>query len=163
MMGKTHREWGAVSGALISAVAGNDPLNVLTCAFVGYHVASLPDRIEHWPLSPFRAHRGMSHAWELWLPFVLLAWWLPWGADYLVWGFALGVFSHLSGDFLFGKAGRGRGAGIPLFLGRYHIGFGILKVNGWTEDAVYVFLHELRYGFIAAAVVLSVFRMTGTI
>lgn len=162
MMGKTHREWGAVSSAALAAAFGNDPLNVAVCAFVGYHVARVPDQIEHprMPLSPFRFHRGMSHSWELMVaPMMLAAWILPRGIDYLPWALALGILSHLTGDFLFGRAGRGRGAGIPLFLGRFHVGLGILKVNGWTEDGVYAILHALRYGLVGAAILYSVVHL----
>lgn len=160
MMGKTHKEWGAVSSALISAAAGNDPINVAVCAFVGYYVARVPDQIEKVPLSPFRFHRGMSHSWELMVaPLVLLAWWLPWGLDYIPWALALGILSHLTGDFLFGKAGYGRKAGIPLVLGRCHVGLGIFKVGNWTEDTLYVVLRELKWGFIVVAMILSVYRV----
>jgi len=162
MNGKTHVEWGAVSSAIISAAAGNDPINVAACALVGYYVAKVPDQIERVPGSPFRFHRGMSHSWELMVaPMMLLAWWLPVGVDYLPWALALGVMSHLTGDFLFGKAGWGRKAGIPLLMGRHHIGLGIFKVGNLTEETLYVILRELKWGIIAGAIIWSLMRTAG--
>lgn len=155
MMGRTHREWGAVTGALISAAAGNDPVNVAVCFGMGYALASLPDQVEDKPLSPFRKHRGMSHSWELNALLMLFAWWLPPIVDYPLWGLSLAIFSHLTGDWLFGMAGYGRGAGIPMFLGTKCKGLGRLKVNGWTEPKVRSLLILVKYPALAVACVWS--------
>lgn len=157
MMGPTHREWGAVTGALLTAAAGNDPLNVAVCFGMGYACACLPDHIEE-PLG--LKHRGMSHSWELVACMMALAYWLPPIVDYAVWGFALAWLSHLTGDWLYGKAGWGRGAGIPMFLGRHHMGLGLLKVNGWSEPKVRWILRVLRWPTLIATVVWSTIQMS---
>lgn len=159
MMGATHREWGAVTGALTSAAFGNDPLNVAVCFGMGYAFACVPDHIENKPLSPFRKHRGMSHSWELNALWLLVAWWLPPILDYPFWGFGLAFLSHLTGDWLFGKAGYGRGAGIPMFLGTKHKGLGRLKVNGWSEPYVRDVLIWLKYPVLAVACIWSLVHL----
>lgn len=52
----------------------------------------------------------------------------PWG----VWALVVGWCSHLVADFVFGKAGYGRGKGVPVF--GVYVGLG-LKVGGWAEHA----------------------------
>lgn len=171
MRGETHQEWGAVSGAAISAAAGFDPLAVLICAFVGWRCATWADAIErdskHKTLrharkfSPFRKHRGMSHSWEINALVMLLAWALPPIVDYPFWALALAWNSHLTGDFIFGKAGYGRKAGIPFVLGTNHHGLGVFKVGNMTERGVCAVLHAFKYLIIGAAFVYSLIHLAG--
>jgi hypothetical protein len=161
MMGPTHREWGAISSAVLAAAFGNDPANVLICAFIGWQCATWPDKIERVLPWIFRKHRGMSHSWEINVLVMLLAYFLPPMIDYPLWGLALAWNSHLTGDFVFGLAGHGRGAGIPMFLGTKHVGFGVLKVNGWTENGVKMLLSTFKYGIVAAAIVGSALHTMG--
>lgn len=161
MMGPTHREWGAVSGAVLSAVSGCDPVEVVVAAFIGYRCATWPDRVEKMKYTPFKKHRGMSHSWELNAVVMLLAWWLPPVIDYPVWGLALAWNSHLTGDFLFGLAGWGRGAGVPLFFGTYHCGLNVFKVGNMTEKGVRIFLKGSKYAVVATASIYSLIHLAG--
>jgi hypothetical protein len=92
-------------------------------------------------------HRGIMHwwglpaaaQWALW-PYVHR---VPAPLDAIV-GFVfaallIGWWSHLLGDFLFGRAGYGRAAGIPLGPWHWHVGLG-LDVGGWLEVVVRVAL-----------------------
>jgi hypothetical protein len=90
-------------------------------------------------------HRGIMHWWGL----PATAQWALWPlvqrmpaplhplAGLPLAALLIGWWSHLLGDFLFGRAGYGRAAGIPLGPWHWHIGLG-LDVGGRLEILVRV-------------------------
>lgn len=140
-MGKSHRRYGAMHGAVVGAVVGAPPVAVAAFAAGGYFCATWPDRIEkplHLP------HRRQSHTYTYPLAVSVLSFLLPTLLTYVVLSVTLAWFSHLQGDFVFGKAHtrdnpnggfivmRPRGIPIPPF--GYH-GMG-RKVDGDLEQFV---------------------------
>lgn len=139
MMGKSHRRYGAIHGAVVGAASGVPPLAVAAFSLGGYACATWPDRIE----KPLRlSHRCQSHNYVYPLIVTLIAAFLPAIIMYGILSVTLAWFSHLQGDWVFGKAHtrdnphggftmmRPRGIPIPPF--GYH-GLG-RKVDGRLEQ-----------------------------
>lgn len=131
MMSTGHRIVGAWAGAGAACVAGLPPWAVGTSAALAVVTAAgkaSPDADQSW--LRFLGHRRLTH--DVAVPLVAAAGlWLS-AAPWPVWALLTGWCSHLGADFLFGKAGYGRGKGVPVF--GIYVGVG-LKVGGWLEHA----------------------------
>jgi len=157
MKGSTHRILGACAGVALGTSAGWTWPHVVAAGWLATVSAAgrtSPDVDQDWlwtrvdrlvpdewlgnngPLQ----HRGIAHFWGLPLAAALAAWLLvPDGWRWLPWALIAGWASHLAGDFLFGRPGAGRGAGIPFSPWWNHRGVG-LAVGGWLERTVAVLL-----------------------
>lgn len=137
MMGPSHRLLGALAGATVASVAGQEWPMVAMTALIATSTAHgwpSPDMDQTGPwrtvgrfLGPLANHRsGLSHWWGL----PVLAWWgvqhLPQEAHWPAYALLAGWVSHLLGDFVFGK--------LSLFpWGGPKFGVG-LKTDGFIED-----------------------------
>lgn len=150
MMTPTHRVWGAWHGVALGMIL-NQPLPVsLGWAGLGYLFANLPDTLEK-PLH--LKHRTLTHYPEfplalMWATSVYLA-----GFEWIL---AMGMlntwFSHTTGDFIFGKAGYGRGPGVPTVVGYLGLGF---KVDSKFEHVFRICLQVTFPLFVLFALAVS--------
>lgn len=137
-----HRLLGATAGLAVGTVVGQHPAVSVAMAVVAAVVAPWPDVDQRrwWrPLAKthraFR-HRRLTHWWGLPTMLLPLFFWLT-GPLVLLLGAALaGWYSHLAGDWVFGKRGPAvtgwRGPGIPLAPWWGYHGLG-LKCGGKAE------------------------------
>ncbi len=154
VMGPTHRVLGASFGLGYGVWAGLPVVGVLGCGLLGTLTAAgatspdvdqrrgwrLTDRLTPDELlgrgGPMQ-HRGITHWWGAALA-VTLAWWtalLPLEGDggrgslvaHGTGALLAGWWSHLAGDFVFGKADvrSGRGPGIPVLPWWGHVGLAL--------------------------------------
>lgn len=153
MEGTTHRLLGACGGVWLGATAGWSWPQIVAAGWLAtltaggrtspdidqdwlWHLADrlLPDEWlgNHGPLQ----HRGIAHWWGLPAAAAGIAWTMvPGRYLWLAWALIVGWASHLVGDYLFGRPGQGRGAGIPFAPWWHHRGLG-LTVGGRLEKVV---------------------------
>lgn len=136
-----HRLLGATCALAVCAMATLPPAQAVAVAVVAAVVAPWPDVDQRrwWkPLAQWKAfrHRRLTHWWGLPLPLVPLLFVLPGPLAWLLSAALIGWFSHLAGDWVFGKRGPAvtgwRGPGIPLAPWWGYHGLG-LKCGGKAE------------------------------
>lgn len=155
-----HRLLGGACGLAVAAVGSLSPTEAVAVAAVAALVAPWPDvdQRKWWkPLTawkPFR-HRRLTHWWGLPTAALLLFFVISGPLAWLLGAFLTGWYSHLAGDWVFGKRGPAvtgwRGAGIPLAPWWGYHGLG-LRCGGKAE----------RYGawpVLAGALVAQVWVM----
>ena len=138
-----HRLLGGVCGLTLAAVGGLQPVEAAAAvAGVAALVAPWPDVDQRrwWrPLTRFKAlrHRRLTHWWGLPTAALLLFFVVTGPLAWLLGAFLTGWYSHLLGDWIFGKRGPAvtgwRGAGIPLAPWWGYHGLG-LKCGGTAEQ-----------------------------
>lgn len=118
-----HQLLGAACGLGLAAVAGLQPTEACAVAAVSAMVAPWPDvdQRKWWrPLVRWKAfrHRRLTHWWGLPAAALLLFFAVSGPLAWLLGAALTGWFSHLVGDWAYGKRGPAvtgwRGAGIPL-------------------------------------------------
>lgn len=153
MKGTTHRLLGACSGVALGTAAGWQWPQILAAGWLATLTAggrTSPDVDQHWIWTtadrwlpdewlgnngPMQ-HRGVAHWWGLPAGIGALAWsTMPGHLVWIVYALLAGWGSHLVGDYLFGRAGGGRGPGIPFAPWWNHRGIG-LAVGGTLERVV---------------------------
>lgn len=153
MNGITHRLLGACSGAAVAGAAAWPWPHVVLGGLLATVTAggrTSPDVDQHylWYLAdkilpdewlgnngPLQ-HRGIAHWWGLPATAALVVWsTVPARWTWLAYALLVGWSSHLVGDYLFGRAGQGRGPGIPFAPWWNHRGLG-LAVGGLFERIV---------------------------
>lgn len=163
MKGATHRLLGACGGVALGMAAGWEWPQIVASGWIATLTSggfTSPDIDQHWAWTRLdkllpdewlgnngpMQHRGLAHWWGL----PLTAAWLAWSLlpPHIVWvAFAMlaGWTSHLVGDYLFGRPGAGRGAGIPFAPWWNHRGIG-LRVGGKLERWVALLLPFVMLG-----------------
>jgi len=163
MKGTTHRLLGASSGVALGAAAGWPWPQIVAAGWLATLTASgstspVLDQHKLWYLlvrvlpdewlgrnGPLQ-HRGVSHWWGVPASLGVLAWsTVPPRYLWLAAALLAGWTSHLVGDWLFGRPGQGRGAGIPFAPWWNHRGLG-LAVGGLLERVVAVLLPFVMLG-----------------
>jgi len=163
MNGTTHRLLGACSGVTLGVAAGWPWPQIVGAAWLatltaGGHTSPDVDQARFWNLldrvlpdellgnnGPLQ-HRGIAHFWGVPASLGVLAWSsVPARYVWLAYALLAGWTSHLVGDYLFGRAGQGRGPGIPFAPWWNHRGIG-LAVGGITERVVAVLLPFVMLG-----------------
>lgn len=153
MKGMTHRLLGACSGVALGTAAGWQWPQIVAAGWLATLTAggrTSPDIDQHglWGLvdrilpdewlgnnGPLQ-HRGIAHWWGLPVGAFAASWsMLPADWAWVVYALLAGWTSHLGGDYLFGRPGAGRGAGIPFAPWWNHRGIG-LAVDGVLERVV---------------------------
>lgn len=155
MNGKGHYAVGASAGVVYAQLAPvtwwQGLLAIPVAAGFSYAAVS-PDvdqsKLWHWTDKPVpdevlgnggpMQHRGISHFWGVYAAWTAL-WWLATPRDLwfgllfaLLGAMVTGWWSHLLADAVVGRAGQGRGRGIPLLPWWAHLGLGF-KCDGWME------------------------------
>lgn len=157
MKGTTHYLFGACSGVALGSAAGWEWPQIVAAGWLATLTAGgrlSPDVDQHWAWTfvdrlvpdewlgnngPLQ-HRGLSHWWGLPLAGFSVAWsMLPAAWAWVAYALLTGWSSHLAGDYLFGRAGAGRRAGIPFAPWWNHRGIG-LAVGGVLERVFAVLL-----------------------
>jgi hypothetical protein len=87
-------------------------------------------------------HRGITHWWGVVVALAVAASAAPPGVQWVLYSVTVAWASHLVGDWIFGAAGWGRGAGIPWMPWWAHHGLG-LRSGGLTEMILTRFLVAL--------------------
>lgn len=163
MKGTTHRLLGACSGVTLGTAAGWHWPQIVAAGWLATLTAGgrlSPDVDQHWGWTlvdrlvpdewlgnngPLQ-HRGLAHWWGLPLVGFTATWSMPPTAwVWVLHALLTGWTSHLVGDYLFGRPGAGRGAGIPFAPWWSHRGLG-LAVGGVLERVVAVLLPLLMLG-----------------
>ncbi len=136
-----HRLLGGACGLALAAVASLPPVEAASVAAVAALVAPWPDvdQRKWWrPLHRWKAfrHRRLTHWWGLPTATLLLFFVVSGPLAWLLGAFLTGWFSHLAGDWMFGKRGPAvtgwRGPGIPFAPWWGYHGLG-LKCGGPAE------------------------------
>ena len=161
----THNLLGAASGAGLGLVAGWPWWQVLASAGLASITSDGPlspdaDQFRGWRRvddvvpdellgngGPMR-HRGLTHWWGLPLLAAVGVQMIPQSVHWIAWALLAGWTSHLVGDFVHGRPGWGRGAGIPLAPWWAHVGVG-LKSGGVVERFAVAPLLVVLLGFEA--------------
>jgi hypothetical protein len=157
MKGTTHRLLGACSGVTLGMSSGWGWPQIVAAGWLATLTAggrTSPDLDQHraWnTLDRFlpdewlgnngpMQHRGIAHWWGVPVTAAVVAWSLvPHRYVWLAFALIVGWASHLVGDYLFGRPGQGRGAGIPFAPWWNHRGLG-LAVGGLLERVVTIAL-----------------------
>jgi hypothetical protein len=167
MLGPTHRLFGAACGGGVAVAAGWPAWQAAAAAALAAVTAAgalSPDLDQRGPWraadgvlpdealgagGPMR-HRGLTHWWGL--PAVAAAAMqaAPAAWQWAAWALLAGWASHLVGDFVFGKASRGRGPGVPLMPWWGHVGLG-LDCGGPAEGATRAVALPLALGWLGLA------------
>lgn len=128
--------WQVLAGAGLASVTSDGPTSPDADQYRSWRRtdALVPDELlgRGGPLQ----HRGLSHWWGLPAGAAVVVFLLvPAGWAWIAWALIAGWTSHLIGDFVHGRAGWGRAAGIPLAPWWGHVGVG-LKSGGVVERAL---------------------------
>jgi membrane-bound metal-dependent hydrolase YbcI (DUF457 family) len=137
-----HHLLGGTCGLALAAVASLPAFEAVAVAIIAAVVAPWPDvdQRKWWrdSLGEFKAlrHRRLTHWWGVPAAFLPLLFWLHGPLAWLLGAALTGWFSHLAGDWVFGKRGPAvtgwRRAGIPLAPWWGYHGLG-LKCGGKAE------------------------------
>lgn len=137
-----HQLLGAVTAAGITEILAAPPATAVAVTVIAALAAPLPDidQRKWWreSLGKHKAfkHRRLTHWWGIPAACSLVLLVVPPAAQWIVGAAIIGVFSHLLGDWVFGKRGPAatgwRGPGIPLapWWGYHGVG---LKCGGKAE------------------------------